>query len=204
MLQAAATDASIYARFSSDDLAVFEITSNLSMVLAFQETYGMRFVGLADPGNIVYQDYRVPDPEAPYPQDIVIDPDGIVRYWSWEYDPREVLAVIERYASAACEPCDDPPILASRLVLEAARPSIFTTATRVSFRVFRPTDMQLHVLDASGRVVRTLFEGRADAGARTIRWDGRNRDGEPVASGVYFIRLAADDDREIRPVVLVR
>jgi hypothetical protein len=55
----------------------------------------MRFVGLQDVSDLVYQNYRVPDPEAPYPQDYVIDQDGIVRHWSWEYDPGEVTATID-------------------------------------------------------------------------------------------------------------
>ena len=44
----------------------------------------------------LYQTYRVPVPEAPYPQDYIIDQDGIVRYWSDEYDPQEIIKIIDQ------------------------------------------------------------------------------------------------------------
>jgi len=42
------------------------------------------------------------------------------------------------------------------------------------------------ILDAAGRRVRTL---EANAGAETLRWDGRNDAGRPTAPGVYAVRL---------------
>jgi len=60
----------------------------------FIEVFGQRFVGLIDDQN-VYTTYRVPYPEAPYPQDYIIDQQGIVRYWSDEYDPQEIMRVID-------------------------------------------------------------------------------------------------------------
>ena len=60
----------------------------------FIEVFGQRFTGLIDDQN-VYTTYRVPYPEAPYPQDYIIDQQGIVRYWSDEYDPQEIMRVID-------------------------------------------------------------------------------------------------------------
>ncbi len=82
---------------------IFEITREMDYSLEFQNTFGMRFIGLEDPAGSQYSTYRVPDPLAPYPQDYVIDANGVVRYWSREYDPRHVTQVIDQLVGAPYE-----------------------------------------------------------------------------------------------------
>lgn len=66
----------------------------MNQLQEFIQVFGQRFVGLVD--NIsLYNTYRVPNPEAPYPQDYIIDQNGYVRYWSDEYDPQEIIKTID-------------------------------------------------------------------------------------------------------------
>ena len=39
---------------------------------------------------------------------------------------------------------------------------------------------------------------------RAAYWDGRNDNGEPVGSGVYFIEMTAGDYRQMRRIVLLK
>jgi flagellar hook assembly protein FlgD len=48
----------------------------------------------------------------------------------------------------------------------------------------------LIVYNAAGRVVRTLVDEQRPAGTNEVVWDGRNENGDHVASGVYFCRVA--------------
>jgi hypothetical protein len=64
--------------------------------------FGQRFIGLVD-NQGVYSTYRVPNPEAPYPQDYIIDQQGIVRYWSDEYDPQEIMKIIDGLLATSAE-----------------------------------------------------------------------------------------------------
>ena len=64
-------------------------------LLEFVNVFGNRFPGLHDPGSQLYNIYRVPNPEAPYPQDYIIDQEGRIAYWSDEYDPKEIIRVID-------------------------------------------------------------------------------------------------------------
>jgi hypothetical protein len=51
----------------------------------------------------------------------------------------------------------------------------------------------------------TLVEGIREAGAYTVRWDGRDAQGHELASGVYLYRLRTDQGRvETRKLVLLR
>jgi len=51
--------------------------------------------------------------------------------------------------------------------------------------------VRLDVLDVAGRRVATPIEGRFPAGAHQVLWNGTGADGAPVATGLYFVRLAA-------------
>ena len=56
--------------------------------------------------------------------------------------------------------------------------------------------MSIHAAD--GKLVRTLALGQLPAGVyedkdRAAYWDGKNEQGESVASGVYFYTLTAGD-----------
>ena len=63
------------------------------------------------------------------------------------------------------------------------------------------------VYSADGKVVRTLQLGSMPAGryqnrSRAAHWDGKNAVGEPVASGLYFYTLTADDFTATRKMLI--
>lgn len=49
------------------------------------------------------------------------------------------------------------------------------------------------IKDGSGRTVRTLRQGAAQAGPVSISWDGRDDNGNPLAAGAYTISVVAAD-----------
>ncbi|MAF26725.1 MAG: FlgD immunoglobulin-like domain containing protein [Gemmatimonadota bacterium] len=62
----------------------------------------------------------------------------------------------------------------------------------------------LALYDATGRLVRHLFDGPAQAGSRECAWDGTDPSGRAVASGVYFARLRVGEEEAAARVVLIR
>ena len=65
--------------------------------------------------------------------------------------------------------------------------------------------MTIHAAD--GRLVQMLALGYQSAGmyqskGRATYWDGRNAQGEPVASGVYFYTLMAGDFTATRKLLI--
>jgi hypothetical protein len=63
--------------------------------------------------------------------------------------------------------------------------------TRVTFGLPSEARARIVVVDASGRPVRTLFQGMRSAGVHALTWDGRDDRSTLVASGLYFVRLEA-------------
>jgi flagellar hook assembly protein FlgD len=60
------------------------------------------------------------------------------------------------------------------------------------------------VCDVAGRLVRELRRGSREAGTHEEPWDLRDTSGNPVRSGMYFVRLEADGERLVRPVMVRR
>ncbi|MBN2172390.1 MAG: T9SS type A sorting domain-containing protein [Candidatus Krumholzibacteriota bacterium] len=83
-------------------------------------------------------------------------------------------------------------------------PNPFNPTTLVRFHLAEPGAARLVVIDVTGRRVATLFDGPLAAGVHERRWDGRDDAGNPVASGVYLVRLETDAGRWAQKAVLVR
>jgi hypothetical protein len=64
--------------------------------------------------------------------------------------------------------------------------------------------VELAIYNLAGQKVATLVDGVYRAGSYTIRWDGRNREGRMLPSGVYVARLRAGEQVATRKLVLVR
>ena len=77
-------------------------------------------------------------------------------------------------------------------------PNPFNPETWIPYELAEAVSVTLTFYDVRGRVVRTLALGHRPAGvyrtkARAAYWDGRNAQGERVASGVYFYTFTAGD-----------
>ena len=78
-------------------------------------------------------------------------------------------------------------------------PNPFNPETWIPYRLAQDADVSLTIYDTSGTLVRSIDIGHQtaavyDTKAKAIYWDGRNRFGEQVASGLYFYHLSAGDD----------
>lgn len=91
-----------------------------------------------------------------------------------------------------------------RFGLQPNYPNPFNPSTRIRFTLPATSDITLQVFDAAGREVRLLAAGVRAAGEHQVSWDGRDRRGLPVASGVYLYRLATAEQTLSRKLLLVR
>jgi hypothetical protein len=80
----------------------------------------------------------------------------------------------------------------------------FRDGTVVSFALPAAGDVELAVYDPAGRLVRLLHSGATTRGVHERTWNGTDRRGRHVATGVYFIRLRTDSGTASRKVVLLK
>ena len=93
--------------------------------------------------------------------------------------------------------------------LLANYPNPFNPETWIPYRLAEDAFVTLTIYDLSGQVVRTLDVGHRIAAvyesrSKAIHWDGRNRLGERVASGIYFYTLTAGDFSITRRMVILK
>ena len=135
----------------------------------------------------------------------ILTPETVQR-WLSEADQREFTDAVSRRGIAVLE-----HLLATLTPKETALlanyPNPFNPETWIPYQLAKPADVTLTIYAANGAVVRTLALGHRAAGmyqsrARAAYWDGRNAVGEPVASGVYFYTLTADDFTATRKMLI--
>jgi endonuclease/exonuclease/phosphatase family metal-dependent hydrolase len=83
-------------------------------------------------------------------------------------------------------------------------PNPFTGGTSLALTLPRDTDVSVSVYDVAGRRVRALVSGTLTRGIHEIAWDGRDRAGAKVSTGVYFYRVTAGEVEQLRTAVLLR
>lgn len=64
--------------------------------------------------------------------------------------------------------------------------------------------LTIQIMTLDGNVIRTLERSHKDAGDHFVNWDGRNNGGNPVASGMYFVRIAGPEIDEVRKILVVK
>ncbi len=83
-------------------------------------------------------------------------------------------------------------------------PNPFNPTTAISFSMPTSGKAKLEVFNILGRLIATPFDGEAMAGENTVIWDGRDSQGDAVASGVYLYRLSADTYIETKKMMLLK
>ena len=88
-------------------------------------------------------------------------------------------------------------------------PNPFNPETWIPYHLSEDADVNLTIYGINGEVVRDIDVGhqtaaKYDTRAKAIYWDGRNRFGEQVASGIYFYHLDAGDFSGTRKMVILK
>ncbi len=70
-------------------------------------------------------------------------------------------------------------------------PNPFNPTTEIAYSLPEPADVSLEIFDVSGRKVDTVYQGMQSTGNHRVIWNGADRLGNSIATGVYFYRLIA-------------
>ncbi len=85
----------------------------------------------------------------------------------------------------------------------AVRPNPWRAGGRLELGVTTGEPVRVDVLDISGRLVRQVFNGTPDGPWLDVRWDGRDRAGRPLGSGIYFVRAVSQATSSRARIVLL-
>jgi hypothetical protein len=103
---------------------------------------------------------------------------------------------------------DKNSTLPKRPQLLPSHPNPFDTKkhqkTTFTFELYEPTHVQLQIFDVLGNLVVTLVNAEHQAGTQKVSWNGYDREGLPVRSGIYFYRLQTAGQTINRKLVVYR
>jgi len=122
--------------------------------------------------------------------------------------PKQLLIqrVADWFLSSATPVGDDgSAVLPDRITLDQNYPNPFNPATTIRFTVGPgAAHVTLKVYNLLGQEIRTLIDEVRPAGPGSVVWDGRDRHGREVGSGVFFYRLQAGVDVQTRKMLLLK
>jgi hypothetical protein len=160
----------------------------MNQLQEFIQVFGQRFIGLVDNINL-YQTYRVPVPEAPYPQDYIIDQQGIIRYWSDEYDPQEIIKIIDGLLNTNLnEP--KTQIKTNELLINISSNPVRSQFT-VSSPLLKYPDARLKIYNVLGKLIKEIKPATKEEVTISI-----------AERGVIFIVLEVNN-KEIKQKIII-
>jgi hypothetical protein len=88
--------------------------------------------------------------------------------------------------------------------LQQNYPNPFNPETTIKYQLPITAKVTLQIFNLQGRQVVTLINREQAAGVYSLKWDGKDKAGISVSSGIYFYRLQAKNFVQVKKLVLVR
>jgi len=177
----------------------------IEVIENFIEDQGITFPVLRDNAGI-YSSYNIPGGLSPYPRDYIIDQQGILHLAKTEYDPGEMITVIENLLDPDIVSTIDLDLtIPNTISLLSNYPNPFNPATTLQFRLSSSAMISLDVVDLKGSVVANIYTNQFFSnGTHELLWIGIDDQGNLLPSGHYFVRLHNAGSIIIRKVMLIK
>lgn len=83
-------------------------------------------------------------------------------------------------------------------------PNPFNPSTTISYRLANSNWVRMDVLSPQGREIRSLISQPQEPGLYTVVWDGKDREGFEMPSGIYFCRIKAGNFIHVHKMLKVK
>jgi hypothetical protein len=117
----------------------------------------------------------------------------------------EVRDTVDTYVGVS----EGKPQIPKTITLYQNYPNPFNRSTTIPFSIHQPGQVQLTIYNVNGQVAMSIDREYPDSGEHTIRWDGRNRRGKVVSSGIYLYRIKVSISKrkvftDLRKMILLK
>ncbi|MFZ5519258.1 MAG: CotH kinase family protein [Candidatus Zhuqueibacterota bacterium] len=106
--------------------------------------------------------------------------------------------------ASGVERSDDSGATPGNFTLNQNYPNPFNASTRIDYQLLAPAHVRLVLYDLLGRSVAVLADAVQPAGNYATVWDGADANGQPVADGVYILRLESGEHYASIKLALVK
>ncbi len=89
--------------------------------------------------------------------------------------------------------------------IDSAWPNPFNSQSVIKYGLDKQyNNVQLQIFNVRGQEVFRKFNLNTNAGYHVVRWDGKNNQGLPIATGIYLVRMRADNNVSTIRITLIR
>ena len=88
--------------------------------------------------------------------------------------------------------------------LHQNHPNPFNPTTTISFDLVNARKVTLNVYNIKGELVKTLASGNYPAGKHEVTWNGNDKNGKAVSSGVYFYQMKTKEYNSFRKAIMLK
>ena len=99
---------------------------------------------------------------------------------------------------------DETSVIPTEFRLEQNYPNPFNPETIIRYQLPKNSRVSISIFDMRGAKIKTLFQKEQEPGVFEIVWNGTNKAGERVSSGVYFYRIIAGDFQAVKKCILMK
>ena len=118
-----------------------------------------------------------------------------------DYDLKLVAGDIEYVATMTEEILNNIPSVYS---LSQNYPNPFNPITKMNYALPKRSRVIISIYNVLGQEVTTLLNKEQDYGYHTVTWNGTDRIGKQVASGVYFARLTTKNFSQTKKMLMLK
>ena len=83
-------------------------------------------------------------------------------------------------------------------------PNPFNPQTTIKYQIVKYVTVKLEIYNILGQRVKIIVNEKQSSGIYTVQWDGKDKLGRDVSSGIYLYRLQAQDFVQVRKLMLMR
>lgn len=99
---------------------------------------------------------------------------------------------------------DNFELLPHGYALYQNHPNPFNPSTAITFDIPKAASVELKIYNVLGQEICRLVDAFLPAGRHQVTWDGRDRDGSVMASGIYFYTITADRFNDRKKMILLK
>lgn len=83
-------------------------------------------------------------------------------------------------------------------------PNPFNPSTTISYGLPETGPVKVIIYNVLGREVKTLVNTNQKAGIQNVVWNGDNNAGHTVASGIYFYKVIAGEQVQVKKMIMLK
>ncbi len=128
---------------------------------------------------------------------------GNTYYDLYRGDPLTLSSVYAVKINPLPSSIDDPSV--SSPVLDCSNyPNPFNPSTTIRYSIDKAQEVKLAIYNSKGQLVNTIVNQQLNAGLHEVVWDGKDSQGNAVASGIYLYKIQAGKYSQTKKMMLMK